>query len=88
MSTQSQSLQKFQDYVLKTKDTDYGLGSVDEDGHYAARLSKTLQSLQNQVQQHEAALGKVCSCSASLSDVRLALLNMQTATCNGPCSFH
>ena len=86
MSTQSQSLQRFQDYVSKTKDADYGLGSVDEDGDYPARLSKSLQSLQNQVKQHEAALERVCPCSASLSDVRLALLNMHTATCNGPCS--
>ena len=59
MSTQSQSLQKFQDYVSKIKDTAYGLVSVDEDGDYAARLNKTLQSLQNQVKQHEAALEKV-----------------------------
>ena len=64
MHTQPQSLQKFQDYVSKTKDTDYGLGSVDEDSHYAARLSKTLQSLQNQVKQHEAALEKVCTWQA------------------------
>lgn len=59
MDAKPQHLQRFQDYVSKTKDTDYGLGSVDEDGQYAARLSKTLQSLQNQVKQHEAALEKV-----------------------------
>ena len=60
MSAQSQPLQNFQDYVSKKKDTDYGPGSVDEDEDYAARLNKTLQSLQNQVKQHEAALEKVC----------------------------
>ena len=60
MSTQPQPLQRFQDYISKVTDTDYGLGSVDEDGDYAARLSKTLQFLQNQVKQHEAALEKVC----------------------------
>ena len=61
MDTQLQPLRRFQDYVSKTTDTDYGLGSLDEDGDYAARLSKTLSSLQNQVKQHEAALEKVCS---------------------------
>lgn len=59
MTTQSQSLEKLQDYVANTEDTDYGLKNADGDEDYAARLSRTLQSLQNQVKQHEAALEKV-----------------------------
>lgn len=59
MTTQSQSLEKLQEYVAKTEDTDYGLENADGDEGYAARLSRTLQSLQNQVKQHEAALESV-----------------------------
>ena len=61
MTTRSQSLEKLQDYVAKTEDTDYGLKNADGDEDYAARLSRTLQSLQNQVKQHEAALESVSS---------------------------
>ena len=64
MATQLQPLDMLQGHVSKTKDTDYGIKSPDEDGDYAARLSKTLQSLQNQVKQHETALGEVSPWSA------------------------
>ena len=60
MSAQSQPLHKLQEYDAKTKGTDYGQVPVDGDEEdYAARLSKSLQSLQNQVKQYEAALEKV-----------------------------
>lgn len=61
MTTQSQPLERLQNYVAKTKDTEYGLDNADGNEDYAARLSKTLQSLQNQVKQHEAALESVSS---------------------------
>ena len=67
----TQSLKELQEYIAKTKDVDYGLKTVDEDGDYAARLSRTLLSLQNQVKQHEAALEKV---SPLLAWVMLSLL--------------
>ena len=59
MATHSQPLSELKAYIAKTNDTDYGLKNADEDDAYAARLSKTLQSLQNQVKQHEAALERV-----------------------------
>ena len=59
MSAQSQHLHKLQEYDAKTKGTDYGQVTVDGDEDYAARLSKSLPSLQNQVKQYEAALEKV-----------------------------
>ena len=61
MASQSQPLEKLQEYVAKTQDTDYGQNTANGDEDYAARLSKTLQSLQNQVKQHEAALERVSS---------------------------
>ena len=61
MATQVQPLERLQQYIVKTKDTDYGLDNADVDEDYAARLSKTLQSLQNQVEQHGAALERVSS---------------------------
>ena len=61
MATQSQVMEKLQGIVAKSKDTDYGPQIADGEEDYAARLSKTLQSLQNQVKQHEAALEKVSS---------------------------
>ena len=59
MATKLQPIKELQEYLQKTKDTDYGLENTDEDDNYAARLVKTLQSLQNQVKQHKAALEKV-----------------------------
>ena len=59
MATKLQTLKELQDYVTKKKDTDYGPKNTVEDDNYAARLIKTLQSLQDQVKQHEAALEKV-----------------------------
>ncbi len=61
MATQSQVLEKVQGIAAKSKDTDHGPQNADGEEEYAARLSKTLQSLQNQVKQHEAALEKVSS---------------------------
>lgn len=61
MASQSQPLAKLQEYVVKTQDTDYGLNTAIGDEDYAARLTKTLQSLQNQVKQHEASLERVSS---------------------------
>lgn len=66
MTTQSQPLELLQNYVAKTKDTDYGLKAADEDEDYAARLIKTLQSLQNQVKQHEVALESASSLKTQL----------------------
>ena len=66
MTTQSQPLELLQNYVAKTKDTDYGLKAADEDEGYAARLIKTLQSLQNQVKQHEVALESASSLETQL----------------------
>lgn len=59
MATELQALEKFQEYVTKTNDKDCGQNNTDRDEDYAARLNKTLQSLQNQVKQHEAALERV-----------------------------
>lgn len=59
MADEPQPLEGLQEYVSKTNNTDYGPKSTDEDEGYAARLGKTLLSLQNQVKQHEAALEKV-----------------------------
>ncbi len=59
MATESQNLKELHVYVAKTNDTDHGLRHANEDEHYAARLGKTLYSLQNQVKQHEVALEKV-----------------------------
>lgn len=59
MATQSEPLEKLQEYVAKAKDTDYGLKNADGDEEYATRLNKTLQSLQDQVKQHEIALERV-----------------------------
>ena len=61
MATQSESLSKFQEYVAKIKDTDYGPTPANENEDYPARLDKTLQSLQNQVKEHKAALERVRS---------------------------
>ena len=61
MASQSQPLEKFQEYVVRIQDTDYGQNTANGDEDYAARLSKTLYSLQNQVKQHEAALQSVSS---------------------------
>ena len=59
MATQLQPLERLRQHIAKTRDTDYGLSNADADEDYAARLSKTLQSLQNQIQQHRAALERV-----------------------------
>ena len=59
MATQSQHLKELHKYIAQTKDTDYGADKADENEGYAARLGKTLQSLQNQVNLHEAALERV-----------------------------
>lgn len=61
MTTPSQPLEKLQEYIVKTNDTDYGMKNADENENYAARLNNTLQSLQDQVKQHEAALARVSS---------------------------
>lgn len=67
MATQSQALEKLQEYVVKTKDTDHDQNNADGDEDYAARLNKTLQSLQNQVKQHEAALERLRATARVLS---------------------
>ena len=67
MATHVQPLAEFQKYVANIKDKDYGPKNAGEDEDYAARLSKTLQSLQNQVKQHEAALERVNPWMARLS---------------------
>lgn len=59
MANKLQPIKELQEYVKKTKDTDYGLKNKGEDDNYATRLVKTLQALQNQVKQHEAALEQV-----------------------------
>ena len=59
MATKLQPLGKLQDYVAKTNDKDHSIKDADEDENYAARLSKTLQSLHHQVKEHEVALERV-----------------------------
>ncbi|KAM0803596.1 hypothetical protein BDR22DRAFT_886430 [Usnea florida] len=68
MSAQSQPLHKLQEHEAKIKGTEYGQVTVDGDEEdYAARLSKSLQSLQNQVKQYEAALEKLRATTSTLS---------------------
>ncbi|KAL9134724.1 MAG: hypothetical protein Q9175_004088 [Cornicularia normoerica] len=86
MNTQSQHLEKLHEYVAKTKDTDYCLNTADGDEEYAARLSKSLQSLQIQVKQHEAALEKLRATARAVSvdepsqDSRQHLQQLRTVT--------
>lgn len=49
---------KLQDYSARTKETEYALDTREPE-NYGLRVNKTLQSLQNQVKQNEAALEKV-----------------------------
>lgn len=68
MSAQSQPLHKLQEYDAKTKRTNHGQVTVDgEEEDYKARLSKSLESLQNQVKQYEAALEKLRTTTSTLS---------------------
>ena len=59
MAAQASSLAKLKDHVSKAKDADYHPGSTNGEEDYEARITSSLQSLQNQVKQHQAALEKV-----------------------------
>lgn len=59
MPAQLQPLAKLNEYAGKVREAEYGLGVRDVDEDYAHRLTKSLESLQHQVKQHEAALEKV-----------------------------
>ncbi|KAF6240013.1 hypothetical protein HO173_001621 [Letharia columbiana] len=86
MAIESQYLGKLQEYVTKTKDIDYGQNNADGDEDYAARLCKSLQSLQNQVKQHEAALERLRATARAVSvdepseDSRQRLQQLRTVT--------
>ena len=58
------ALNRLQDYTRKLKDVEYDLEHIDEEDDYEARITKTLQSLQNQVKQQRDALEMVLLCSA------------------------
>ena len=60
MASQEKALANLQQYVSRLKDlSNIEAISPDEEEVYANRLIKSLQSLQNQVKEHEAALEKV-----------------------------
>ena len=59
MASQREALVKLQKYVGKVKDQNVEPMSPEEQEVYAGRLSRSLQSLQNQVKEHEATLQKV-----------------------------
>ena len=61
MASQDKALKKLHDYAIgiEKSDEDKVMLSEAEVDVYASRLNKSLQSLQNQVTQHQAALEKV-----------------------------
>ena len=59
MAAQPQSLDKLREYAAKVKDVGYDTGSTDGELAYEVRLNKTLEHLQAQVKEQEAALEKV-----------------------------
>lgn len=59
MATNPDTISKLQEYAAKVKETDYHLEGADAEPDYGARISRTLQSLQSQVKQHQDALEKV-----------------------------
>ena len=59
MATDPDSLSKLRKYAAKLKETDYGPVGANGEEDYEARINRTLQSLQNQVKQHQDALEKV-----------------------------
>ena len=72
MASQASPLSKLKDYVSKAKETDYDLEATNGGDDYEARINSSLQSLQNQLKEHQAALGKVYSYSPG------ALRNLDT----------
>ena len=59
MVSQHEALAKLQRYASKVDDQEYTEGiQPDEEEVYANQLQKSLQSLQNQVQEHEKRLEK------------------------------
>ncbi len=59
MATKADPLAKLQEYCARIKETDYALDTGEPEYDYGLRVNKTLQSLQNQVEQNKAALEKV-----------------------------
>lgn len=59
MVTKGDPLAKLQEYCAKIRETEYALDTGEPEDDYGFRVTKTLQSLQNQVKQNEAALEKV-----------------------------
>lgn len=60
MATTADPLARLQEYCAKLRETEYALETGEPEDDYGFRVTKTLQSLQNQVKQNEAALEKVC----------------------------
>ncbi|KAL2044877.1 hypothetical protein N7G274_002652 [Stereocaulon virgatum] len=86
MAAQASFLAKLEDYVGKAKDADYDLGSTNAEEDYEARITSSLQSLQNQVKQHQATLEKLRAPTPTLSvdepaqDPRIRLRQLRTIT--------
>jgi hypothetical protein len=59
MATKADPLAKLQNYRDRLRETDYALDTGEPDDDYGFRVNKTLQSLQTQVKQNEAALQQV-----------------------------
>lgn len=59
MASGDTALERLQDYAGKVKETDYALEHTNGSGDYEARINKTLQFLQKQVNQQKDALEKV-----------------------------
>lgn len=60
MAAYADPLAKLQEYAAKVKETDYVLDAAEPEVDYGLRVNKTLQSLQNQVKELEAAIKEVC----------------------------
>ncbi|KAK3175215.1 hypothetical protein OEA41_002461 [Lepraria neglecta] len=72
MAAQATSLAKLKDYVSKLKEIDYDPESTNGGEDYEARITSSLQSLQNQVKQHQAALEKVAFESSGAPHTKIA----------------
>lgn len=69
MNTPPRNFMKSREYGQRVSDTDYNLGSVKGEQEYEDRLTKTLQNLQGQIEEHKIALETVtCSQNAGSID--------------------
>ena len=60
MSIQTRSLGKLQDYAKKVEEAEHNTVFENAETAYEVRLNKTVQHLQDQVNQHKDILAKVC----------------------------